>query len=218
VRHGEATACKGVGLALKKIQKIVLRSPCADPGVSRSARHHPEQRHQFNSSSQPANEKKSSIIFQLVRHLTSFVHLYRVMTENFVGNLVGPVLGSRGEPEHRTPFVHLYLMKGMNYMPHAEIAQIRQPSARTLLYRRLTVGRPWTPDNLCPPIHYEGMSRHFQSRGGGAPKMDTANFAPDGPYIIEPVPAVVTQTLSAVRKASAVSPICNRQPAQVHKH
>jgi hypothetical protein len=61
------------------------------------------------------------------------------------------------------------------------------------------------------------MSTHFQAGGGGAAKMDTANFAPDGPYIIEAVPAVVTQTLSAVRKDSAVSPICNRQPAQVHK-
>jgi hypothetical protein len=102
------------------------------------------------------------------------------LSGHFVRHLVSVIRS----PEHRTPVVHLYIMKGMNYMPHAEIAQIRQPSARTLLYRRLTVGRPWTPDNLCPPIHYEGMSRHFQSRGGGAPKMDTANFAPDGPYII----------------------------------
>jgi hypothetical protein len=107
-------------------------------------------------------------------------------------------------------------MKGMNYIPHAEVEQIGTPSARTLLYRRLPVGRPWTPDTCCPPIHNEGMSPHFQPVGGDAPKMETANFASDVSYIIG-----TRVGLGAGRRnadlQSAVSPICNRQPDQVHQ-
>jgi hypothetical protein len=54
---------------------------------------------------------------------------------------------------HRTACVHLYIMKGKNDMPHSEVTQIRTPSARTLLSRRLAVGRPYTGIRV--------MSRNF---------------------------------------------------------
>jgi hypothetical protein len=53
---------------------------------------------------------------------------------------------SNSSSEHRTPNVHLFIMKGMNVIAQAEVAQVSN-----LPYRRLPVGSPYTRSKVTYP-------------------------------------------------------------------